>query len=91
MRGDGARLENGMAFGREGIGVEGYEGVFGVVLFEGIVEGQEAGKVFGVGDEGCPDWVFVSIFSFFLGGKGSYPFSTLLLLVWHQPFWLLIL
>lgn len=40
---DGARVEGGMPGGGEGVGVEGYEGVFGAVFFEGVVEGEEAG------------------------------------------------
>lgn len=44
-----------MAFGWEGIGVERYEGVFGVVLLEGVVEREETGKVFCIGNESCPD------------------------------------
>lgn len=44
-----------MAFRGKGIGVEGYEGIFGVVLFEGVVEGEKAREVGGVGYEGCPD------------------------------------
>ena len=32
-----------MARGWEGVGVECDEGVFAVVLFEGVVEGEEAG------------------------------------------------
>lgn len=40
---DAAGVEGGVAFGGEGVGVEGYEGVFGAVLFEGVVEGEEAG------------------------------------------------
>lgn len=53
--GDVARAQGGEAFWGEGIGVEGYEGIGGVVLFEGVVEGEEAGEVVCVGDEGCPD------------------------------------
>jgi hypothetical protein len=48
--GDAAGVEGGVAFGGKGVGVEGDEGVFGVVLFEGVVEGEEAGEVGGVCD-----------------------------------------
>lgn len=44
-----------MAFGWEGVGVEGNEGVGAAVLFEGVVEGEEAGEIVRVGDEGGPD------------------------------------
>jgi hypothetical protein len=55
LGGDAAAGEGGEAFGREGFGVEGDEGVFRPHGFEGVVEGEEAGEVVGVGDEGCPD------------------------------------
>lgn len=48
-------MQGGEAFGREGVCVEGDEGVFGVCGAEGVVEGEEAGEVVEVGDEGCPD------------------------------------
>jgi hypothetical protein len=48
--GDAALVEGFVAFFREGVGVEGYEGVFGAVLLERVVEGEEAGEVGGVGD-----------------------------------------
>lgn len=43
-----------MALGRESVCVESDERVFGAVLFERIVEGEEAGEVFCVGDQGSP-------------------------------------
>jgi hypothetical protein len=52
--GDGARVEGGVARGREGVGVEGDERVFGAVLLERVVEGKEAGEVGGVGYESRP-------------------------------------
>lgn len=45
-----------MPFGREGISVECDEGVFGARFLEGVVECEEAGEVFGIGNEGCPDF-----------------------------------
>ena len=50
LLGDPARFESGVAFGGKGVGVECNEGVFGVVLFEGEVESEEAGEVIGIGD-----------------------------------------
>lgn len=54
LLGDGARVEGGVAFSGEGVGVEGDERVFGAVLFERVVEGEEAGEVGCVGYEGGP-------------------------------------
>lgn len=45
-----------MTGGGEGVGVEGDEGIFGVLGFEGGVEGEEAGEVICVRYEGCPYW-----------------------------------
>jgi hypothetical protein len=56
LLGDGARVEGGVAGGREGVGVQGNEGVFAAVFLEGVVECEEAGEVGCVGDEGCPYW-----------------------------------
>lgn len=56
LLGDGARVESGVARGGEGVGVERDEGVFGAVLFERVVEREEAGEVVGVGYEGGPYW-----------------------------------
>ena len=44
-----------MPFGGEGVGVECDERVLGLLLFEGIVEGEQAGEVLCVCYEGCPD------------------------------------
>lgn len=63
LRGDGARGESGMAFGGKGVGVEGYEGVFGLLLLETVVEREEAGKVCGVCNEGCPDYFLLALYS----------------------------
>lgn len=52
-----------MPFGGEGIGVQSYEGVFGAVFLEAVVEGEEAGEVFCVGDECCPH-SFLSVIGF---------------------------
>lgn len=49
-------MEGGEAGRGEGVCVEGHEGVFGGYGAEGVVEGEEAGEVVEVGDEGCPDW-----------------------------------
>jgi hypothetical protein len=54
LLGYAALVEGFVAFGREGVGVEGYERILGAVLFERIVEGEEAGEVGGVCYEGCP-------------------------------------
>jgi hypothetical protein len=40
--GDAARVEGGVAFRWEGVGVQGDERVFAAVLFERVVEGEEA-------------------------------------------------
>lgn len=45
LGGDAAALEGGEALGREGVCVERDEGVRGVGLEEGVVEGEEAGEV----------------------------------------------
>lgn len=58
--GDAAGFEGVDAFLGEGVGVEGHQGVGGVVFLEGVVEGDEAGEVGGVGDESCPDSAGVS-------------------------------
>lgn len=55
MGGNTASLEGSMAFSREGIGVEGDKRVLGLVLLEGVIEGQETGKIFGIGNKGGPD------------------------------------
>jgi hypothetical protein len=52
---DPAGFESGMTISWKGIGVQCYKRIFGVVLLERVVEGEEAGEVFRVGDEGCPD------------------------------------
>lgn len=60
LGGDAAGLEGGEAGVGEGVCVEGDEGVFGGGGAEGVVEGEEAGEVVEVGDEGCPDFVRVN-------------------------------
>jgi hypothetical protein len=52
---DSARFQSGVPLWWEGIGVESNEGIFGVLFFEGVVEGEEAGEVGGIGYEGRPD------------------------------------
>jgi hypothetical protein len=44
-----------VAFGREAVGVEDHERVLGADTAEGIGQGEQAGEVGGVGDEGGPD------------------------------------
>ncbi len=44
-----------MALGGEGIGVQCNKRVFGSILFEGVVEGEKAREVGGVGYESRPD------------------------------------
>lgn len=56
LGGDAAGLEGGEAGLGEGVCVEGDKRVFGGDGAEGVVEGEEAGEVVEVGDEGCPDW-----------------------------------
>lgn len=56
LGGDAAGGEGGAPLLGELVGHEGDEGVFGVDLAEGVVEGEEAWEVGQVGDEGCPDW-----------------------------------
>lgn len=55
LGGDAAGLEGGEAGRGEGVCVEGDEGICGGDGAEGVVEGEEAGEVVEVGDEGCPD------------------------------------
>jgi hypothetical protein len=57
LGGDAAGLEGGVAGFGEGVCVEGDEGVLGVDVAEGVVEGEEAGEVVEVCDEGCPDFL----------------------------------
>lgn len=52
---DPTGFESSVAISREGVSIQCDKGVFRVVLLERIVEGEEAGEVFGVGDECCPD------------------------------------
>lgn len=40
--GDAALIQGSVAFGGEGVGVERDEGVFAAVLFQAVVEGEEA-------------------------------------------------
>jgi hypothetical protein len=47
---DSAGFEHSVPFRREGIGVQGYEGVLGTVLLEAVVQREEAIKIFCVGD-----------------------------------------
>jgi len=61
LLGDAALVEGTMAFGGKGVGVEGNEGVFGAVLLEAVVEGEQAGEVGRVSNEGCPHCVLVSV------------------------------
>ena len=51
-----------MPFRGEGIGVQGYEGILGSLLLEAVVECDEAGEVFCVGDECRPDYLPSAIF-----------------------------
>jgi hypothetical protein len=59
---DAAGFERGASLGREGVGVEGYEGIFRAVGFEGVVEGEEPGEVRGVRYESCPDCFILGFF-----------------------------
>lgn len=52
---DAPRGEGGPAFGWEGVGGEGDEGILGADAAEGEVEGQEAGQIVQIGDQCCPD------------------------------------
>lgn len=52
--GDAAVVEGFVAFGGEGVGVEGDKRVFGAVFLQAMVEGEEAGKVCRVCDERRP-------------------------------------
>lgn len=56
-RWDGASFQGGMAFSREGVGVESYERVLGAGFLEGVVERYETREIGGVGYESCPDCV----------------------------------
>ena len=49
-----ALIESFVAFGREGVSVEGDERVFRAMLLEAVVEGEEAGEVGCVRNEGRP-------------------------------------
>lgn len=53
--GDAALVEGLVAFGWEGVSVERDEGVFCAVLLEGVVEGEQAGEIGGIGYQRCPD------------------------------------
>ena len=57
--GDSASFERSMSFGWESIGVEGYKGIFRTRSFEGMVECEEAGDVFCVRYERCPDFFYI--------------------------------
>lgn len=50
-----SRVQNGMSFRREGIGIESHQGVFRLVLLQTIVQSEEARKVLGVGNKCGPD------------------------------------
>jgi hypothetical protein len=52
--GDAALIQGSVAFGGEGVGVERDEGVFAAVLFQAVVEGEEACQVGCVGDQRGP-------------------------------------
>ena len=54
MLGNAAKVKGLVPFFREGIGIEGDEGVLGTCLFEGVVKGEQAREVGGVGDKGSP-------------------------------------
>jgi len=44
-----------VAISGEGIGVQCYKRIFGVVFLERVVEGEQPGEVFRIGNERCPD------------------------------------
>lgn len=58
LLGNSARFQSGVPIRRESIGVESDEGVFGIVFFQGVIEGEEAGEVGGVGYKRRPDCAF---------------------------------
>lgn len=65
---DATGFKGGMAFGRKGVGIESYEGIFRAMNFEGVVESEEPRKVSRVRYESCPDYftlVFFIIFHVF--------------------------
>lgn len=52
---DIADIERFMALMGESISIEGDQRVLGSVLFERVVQSEQAGEVLGVGDQGSPD------------------------------------
>lgn len=70
--GDAAVVEGLVAFGGEGIRVEGDERVLGAVLLQAVVEGEQARQVRRVGDEGRPDWNCGYLNSFQSSASGAY-------------------
>jgi hypothetical protein len=56
-------------FGWEGIGVKRYEGVFGALLLETVIECYETREVFCVGDKGRPDYYSQSFFFWLADSK----------------------
>lgn len=52
--GDVANVESPVAFFWEAVGVERYQGVAGVVLFEGKVQCEQARQISCIGDECRP-------------------------------------
>ena len=55
-----ANVERLVSFFGKGVGVEGNQGIFGSMLLERIVEGEQTGEIFGVGDESCP-YLYMSV------------------------------
>ena len=64
-------LKSEMAFRGECVGIEGNERVFGLMLLEGIVKGEEAGKVSRICYQSSPD-LYISVFYYRLLGCQSY-------------------
>ncbi|OJH07374.1 MAG: hypothetical protein AOY29_03595 [Alcanivorax borkumensis] len=58
LRGDAAGGQDGEAFAREFGGVEREERVCGLHGAQAMVQGEEAGEVVEVGDEGSPYWSY---------------------------------
>lgn len=54
LLGDFSNLKSAVAFRGKCVGVEGNERVFRAMLFERVVEGEEAGEVGCVGYKSCP-------------------------------------
>lgn len=61
LSGDFADLESAMTFWGKCIGIKCNERIFGAMLFERVVEGEEAGEVSGVCYKSCPYFLLSAV------------------------------